>query len=123
MRMMLKVGIPTEAGNKGIQDGSLPKLIESTMQALNAEAAYFIAQEGRRCALFFFDMRDSSEIPGIAEPLFSGFNLSLTTTHCPCSHGEILALSAAMGALLRSQEGARFIGNFHAEGRQRALCY
>ena len=88
MRMMLKVGIPTEAGNKGIKDGSLPKLIESTMQALNAEAAYFIAQEGRRCALFFFDMRDSSEIPGIAEPLFSGFNAEIELV--PAMNGDDL---------------------------------
>ena len=77
MRMMLKITIPTEAGNKGIKDGSLPKLLESTMKALNAEAAYFIAHEGCRCALFFFDMRDSSEIPGIAEPLFTGLDAEI----------------------------------------------
>ena len=33
MRMMLKIMIPTEAGNLTIKDGSLPKVIEAAMGA------------------------------------------------------------------------------------------
>jgi hypothetical protein len=44
---------------------------------LKAEAAYFVAQNGMRCAMIFFDMKDSSEIPVIAEPLFIGLGAEL----------------------------------------------
>jgi hypothetical protein len=37
---------------------------------LKAEAAYFVAEDGVRTAMIFFDMRDSSDIPSIVEPLF-----------------------------------------------------
>ena len=74
MRMLLKATIPTELGNRAIKDGSFAKLMEATMAKLKPEAAYFVAERGRRCALFFFDMRDASDIPGIAEPLFVGLH-------------------------------------------------
>jgi hypothetical protein len=74
MRMMLKVLIPTEAGNHAINDGTLPKLLEDTISKLKSEAAYFLAQDGVRSAMIFFDMQDASDIPSIVEPLFMGFN-------------------------------------------------
>jgi hypothetical protein len=77
MRMMLKMLIPTEAGNDAIKDGSLAKLFEATLRKLNAEASYFVAQDGLRCAMIFFDMKDASEIPGIVEPLFMGINAEI----------------------------------------------
>ena len=60
MRMLLKATIPTELGNRAIKDGSFAKVMEATMAKLKPEAAYFVAERGRRCALFFFDMRDGS---------------------------------------------------------------
>ena len=78
MRMMLKVTIPVEAGNKGIKDGSLARAMQSTAEQLKPEAAYFLADNGSRTALYFFDMQDASQIPSIAEPLFLGLNASLT---------------------------------------------
>ena len=77
MRMLLKVTIPTELGNRAIKDGSFAKVMEATMAKLKPEAAYFVAERGRRCALFFFDMRDASDIPGIAEPLFVGLHAEI----------------------------------------------
>ena len=74
MRMMLKILVPTEAGNDAVKDGSLAKLLADTIRKLNAEASYFVAQDGLRCALIFFDMKDSAELPTIAEPLFMGLN-------------------------------------------------
>ena len=78
MRMMLKVAIPVEVGNKASKDGSLPRTIQSTLDRLKPEAAYFLAEDGKRTALFFFNMQDASQIPAIAEPLFMGMNASLT---------------------------------------------
>lgn len=74
MRMMLKVRIPVEAGNAAIQGGELPKALESMMEKLKPEAAYFVAEDGVRSALIFFDMADISDIPTIAEPFFQGMN-------------------------------------------------
>jgi hypothetical protein len=74
MRMMLKILIPTETGNHAIKDGSLHKIFETTMNKLKPEAAYFIAEGGQRCAMMFFDMKEASDIPAIAEPLFAGLN-------------------------------------------------
>ncbi len=38
------------------------------MNKLKPEAAYFLPEHGLRSAIMFFDMKDASEIPGIAEP-------------------------------------------------------
>jgi hypothetical protein len=77
MRMMLRIKMPTESGNRAIKDGSLGKILEDTISTLRAEAAYFVAEDGARCAMVFFDMKDSAEIPPIVEPLFIGLGAKL----------------------------------------------
>jgi hypothetical protein len=77
MRMMLKLTFPTEVGNRVIQDGSFSKIMESMMGRLKPEATYFVADEGKRCAMVFFDLRDASDIPAIAEPFFRGLNAEI----------------------------------------------
>ncbi len=72
MRMMLKVKMDTEAASRAIEDGSLPKLLEETMERLQPEAAYFGPEEGVRTAFIIFDLKDPSDIPSISEPLFRG---------------------------------------------------
>jgi hypothetical protein len=44
--------------------------MESMMDRLNPEAAYFGPSEGGRSCTFVFDLQDSSMMPTIAEPLF-----------------------------------------------------
>jgi len=78
MRMLMKVQIPTGAGNEAIKDGSLPEIFGSSLDALNAEAAYFVAEDGMRTALIFFEMADSSQIPPAAEPFFIGLGASIS---------------------------------------------
>jgi hypothetical protein len=70
MRVMARVSIPVEAGNKGIRDGSLPKVMQQTAERWKPEAAYFTTFDGRRTAFFVFDMPDASGIPPFAEPFF-----------------------------------------------------
>jgi len=72
MRMMMRVQIPVEAGNAAIADGKLPGIIQAAMEKLKPEAAYFMADDGVRTALFFFDLAESSQIPAFAEPFFQG---------------------------------------------------
>jgi hypothetical protein len=74
MRCLLKAVIPVEAGNATISDGSLPKTIESILADLKPEAAYFAEESGKRTGFIFFDLKDPSQIPAVAEPWFLAFN-------------------------------------------------
>ncbi|MBI2837534.1 MAG: hypothetical protein HYX75_04425 [Acidobacteria bacterium] len=88
MRMMMTVQIPTEAGNRAIKDGSLPKVMGQFMEAYRPEAAYFITRDGERCAVFVFDMKDGAQMPPIAEPFF--FALNARVEYCPAMNAEDL---------------------------------
>jgi hypothetical protein len=70
----MKVSIPVESGNAAISDGSLPKTIGSILADLKPEAAYFSDDRGQRTGFIFFDLKDASQIPAVAEPWFLAFN-------------------------------------------------
>jgi hypothetical protein len=74
MRCLLKVTIPVENGNTAIAEGSLGKTIESILGEVKPEAAYFVAEKGKRAGFIFLDMKDASQIPALAEPWFLAFN-------------------------------------------------
>jgi hypothetical protein len=74
VRCLLKVSIPTDSGNDRVVDGSLGKTIESILNDLNPEAAYFIEEQGSRTGVIVCNVKDESEIPAIAEPWSLAFN-------------------------------------------------
>lgn len=74
MRTMLRWTVPAEKGNEGIANGAIAETIENLMTQLNPEAAYFMAEDGRRAGMVVFDMTDSAMIPQLAEPLFQRLN-------------------------------------------------
>lgn len=78
MRCMLKAIMPTEAANAAARDGKLSTTLESIVADLKPEATYFIADEGKRTVLVFFDLPDSSKLPAVAEPWFLAFNAEVT---------------------------------------------
>jgi hypothetical protein len=77
MRFLLKVNIPVEIGNAAAKAGKLGETIQSILEDLKPEAAYFTDDKGQRTALLFLDMQDASQIPAIAEPWFQAFNASI----------------------------------------------
>jgi len=79
MRMLLRAIIPTEAANAAVRNGTLESTLKKILADLKPEAVYFVAVDsGERCALAVFDMKDSSELPKIAEPWFLAFNAHVT---------------------------------------------
>ena len=80
MRMMMKVSIPVEAGNKGVSEGLLPKTVMAFAEQHKPEACYFNAEGGKRTATFVFDLSDASMIPTIAEPFFMNLNAAIELT-------------------------------------------
>ena len=73
MRMMLKAQLDTEAASRRIQDGTLPQVMQQTLEMLQPEAAYFGPEDGIRTAFIIFDLADPSQLPAISEPLYSNF--------------------------------------------------
>ena len=77
MRFMLKFRIPVDKGNTAAKDGSLGRIIESILEDLKPEAAYFTDMEGARGGYLVVNMDDTSQIPAIAEPLFLGLDATI----------------------------------------------
>ena len=79
MRMLLRVSIPVEAGNAAAKAGTLGSTIERILADLKPEAAYFFADDGgQRTGSIVFDMKDSAQIPAVAEPWFLAFNAKVS---------------------------------------------
>src|SRR5271165_3323938 len=79
MRMLLRVSIPVDAGNAAAKAGTLGPTIEKILADLKPEAAYFLADDdGQRSASIVFDMKDTSQIPAVAEPWFLAFNAKVS---------------------------------------------
>ena len=78
MRFLFKVSFPVEAGNAAAKDGF--KAIQSILEQQKPEAAYFVAENGKRTGILIINMEDASEIPAIAEPWFLALNASVEVT-------------------------------------------
>ena len=88
MRMMLRWTVPVEKGNETIRDGSLAQTIQSLLEELEPEAAYFWPENGERAGMMVFDMADTTQIPQIAEPLF--MNLDAAVEFLPVMNADDL---------------------------------
>ena len=79
MRMLLRVSIPVEAGNAAAKAGTLGATVDRILADLKPEAVYFFADdEGQRTGSIVFDLKDTAQIPAIAEPWFIAFNARVT---------------------------------------------
>ena len=68
------------AGGSGQQEGRRRQLGEDDCAILaeqKPDAVYFYADDGKRTGLLVVNMKDTSQIPAIAEPWFLAFNASV----------------------------------------------
>ncbi len=77
MRFMVKVLWDTEKGNELARKGTLGTTVQSILEDLKPEAAYFPAESGRRSAILFVNIEDASQIPAVAEPWFLAVNATV----------------------------------------------
>jgi hypothetical protein len=78
MRFLFRISIPVEAGNLAARNGF--QAIAQILEQQKPEAAYFIADGGRRTGILIMNMDDMSQLPAIAEPWFLALNASVEVT-------------------------------------------
>jgi hypothetical protein len=67
---MIKVEMPVERANELAVEGKLGEAIQTILDDLEPEAAYFTTSNGDRAGYIFVNIDDASEIPAFAEPWF-----------------------------------------------------
>ena len=77
MRVMLAFSIHPEKGDALIKEGRIGETMESILQELQPEAAYFTDVEGTRGGYLVVNMEDASQIPAMTEPLLLGLGASV----------------------------------------------
>lgn len=92
MRFMLKCCIPMDKGNALVKDGTLGETVQSVLEEIKPEAAYFTTVGGARGGYIVVGLDDPSQIPAIAEPIFLG--LGATVEFYPVMSPEDLAKAA-----------------------------
>lgn|SRR5579864_1694551 len=90
MRMMMQIWIPVEAGNNAARTGAFGSSFQKILEQLKPEAAYFTTgASGERGGFIVFDLKDTSQIPAVAEPFFLAFNARVTLS--PVMNAQDLA--------------------------------
>ena len=74
MRMLMHVEFPLEPFNTAVRDGSAGKKIQSILEAVKPEAAYFTEYNGRRGGTLVVNLNSASDVPALSEPFFLTFN-------------------------------------------------
>ena len=69
--------MPTEYGNKLLQDPDFPKKLEAILKQTKAEAVYFTPIEGERGIYLIVNLSSADMIAAISEPLWTMFNCKL----------------------------------------------
>jgi hypothetical protein len=98
MRVFMSAQLPNASGNEAIKSGALPRVIGKFIETFRPEAAYFITSDGDRCAHFYFELKDVTQMPAAAEPFF--LELGARITWCPAMNAEDMkkGVGAFMGA-------------------------
>jgi len=74
MKMVMITEFPPEPFNSHVRDGTIGKIIGTILETLQFESFHFVELDGCRGAVGVFNIEESSEIPGYAEPFFLSFD-------------------------------------------------
>lgn len=74
MRIMMVARLPHEEFNDRIREGSVGKKLQQIIEAAKPESVYFTEFDGLRTCVMVVDVKDSSQIPALAEPWYLTFN-------------------------------------------------
>jgi len=74
MRMLMHVRFPLEPFNSAVRNGTAGEKIQRILESVKPEAVYFTEQHGHRGGTLVVNVKDSSEVPALAEPFFLTFN-------------------------------------------------
>jgi hypothetical protein len=70
MRFLVRARIPTEPGNKMVQDPNFLTNLEEYINKVKPEAAYFMPVEGQRSMAYIVNVERNDQLPSTVEPLF-----------------------------------------------------
>jgi hypothetical protein len=88
MRVIARINVPVEPGNRAIKDGTLGTIMQRAAERWKPEAMYFTAFDGHRTAIMVFDLPDASDLPPFAEPFFRELNADVQIA--PAMNGDDL---------------------------------
>ncbi len=77
MRFMISFRVPTEETNALIKEGTFPQTLQSVMEDLQPEAAYFTDVDGARGGYFVVNADNPSELAAKTETLFQGLGATI----------------------------------------------
>lgn len=77
MRVLATIEVDTEAGNEANRNSVMQKTMQSFLEQVRPEAAYFSPTHGQRCAYVVFDLPEPSRMPVLFEPLWQTLNAKI----------------------------------------------
>ena len=77
MRFLLKVTMPTEAGNRAVRDPNFGQTMQEILTEIKAESSYWTADGGQRTGYIIVQVQEPHELPNIAEPFFQGLGANV----------------------------------------------
>jgi hypothetical protein len=77
MKFLLRLHMPTEYGNKMLQDPNFPKKLEGVLNQIKPDAVYFSPIDGERGIYMVVNLPSADMIATISEPLWITFNCKL----------------------------------------------
>jgi len=106
MRFIMKISWDVEAGNALARKGTLASTVQSILADVKPEAAYFMAEDGKRGGILVVDITDASQIPALAEPWFLAANAKVE--FLPAMRPEDLAKAGpSIEAAVKKYGGSR----------------
>ena len=69
LQLRFGISLPRRSAQRLFRE-CVPKLLGEFLERLKPEAAYFFPEDGKRTALYVFDVQDEAQIPVVVEPFF-----------------------------------------------------